>query len=337
MPPPTFPDNLQVDVHDLAAIILDCHYHLETTFAGYQLVEVNRGTTPLQSLPECVLPREWHIVRHDRLSYILKKEPNAPSPITLETFAHPNGVKTPSGEPLTRKELEDIFRRCKCYNSGSVLVYIAQQVLSALPASTQLVARTSQGHTLTFAPHQTAVAEILVEPRSACLHIQYADRPDLGPTKIDMQQQLSGFDGGINWPWLLLGAGTSPDLDTDTRVALDLGVAQLGARGLGGEPFALERSGDHYDRVLIPRARDLGAEMRMSTLQCLSPADICAYGEAVKALVLERLAKVVAGDDHFCRYCGKEGVDLRCSQCKKAYFCAECQSLGWKYHKRWCN
>lgn len=324
---PAFPDNLRVDVHDLATIILDCHARLETTFAGYQLLEVNRGVTPLQSLPEGVLPPEWHVVLGDRIAYILKKEPNAPSPITTETFAHPSGVKTPDGQPLTRKELEDVFWRCKCYNSGSVLVYIAQQVLRALPASTQLVARTSQGHTLTFPPHETAVAELLVEPRSACLHVQHAARPDLGPARVDMRQQLSGFDGGIPWPWLLLGTATSRDPDADARVALDL----------GGEPFALERSGHHYDRVLPRGARDLGADMRLSELQCLSPVDIRAHGEAVKVLVLERLARIAAGDDHFCGYCGKEEVDLRCSRWQKAYFCAGCQALGWKYHKRWCN
>lgn len=127
-----------VDVHDLAAIILNCHAQLEPKFARYQLVEVNRGTIPLQALPEGVLPPEWHMVRNSRVVYILKREPNAPAPVTIDNFTHPNGVKTPNGQPLSRKELENIFWRCKCYNSGHILTYVAQQVFDALPPTARL-------------------------------------------------------------------------------------------------------------------------------------------------------------------------------------------------------
>lgn len=332
----TFPRDLVVDVHDIAAIILNCHAQLETEFAGYQLVEVNRGSTPLQTLPEGTLPPEWYIMRHRSVVYILKKEPNAPSPVTIDTFAHPNGVKTPNGEPLSRKELEDVFWRCKCFNSGNVLTYVAQQVFDALPSSSKLLARTSQGHTVTCAAHETTVAEIAVKSREACLHVVYNDRPDLGPTKVDLGHRLSGFDGSFQWVWLFIGPPTSSSIREDARVALDLSISQIGGRGCGFEFFALEKTAHHYENVLLKFAVDLGEDMKLSAKQMLTPVNV-QHGDAVKRLVLERLAKVVAGDDHFCRYCGKDNVDLICSRCKKAHFCRECQALGWKYHKRWCQ
>ena len=42
--------NLVVDVHDLAAIILDCHAQLETRFRALRLVEMSDGTTRAKTL-----------------------------------------------------------------------------------------------------------------------------------------------------------------------------------------------------------------------------------------------------------------------------------------------
>ena len=58
--------------------------------------------------------------------------------------------------------------------------------------------------------------------------------------------------------------------------------------------------------------------------------------EALVDAVMGRVFKLANGDDDFCRYCGKEGVNTRCSKCKKARFCQACVGLGWKYHKVWC-
>lgn len=63
------------------------------------------------------------------------------------------------------------------------------------------------------------MAEIDVEARETCLHIVYSDRPDLGPTKVDMTQHIFGFDGGFISVWLFIGPGTSANLQEDTRRA----------------------------------------------------------------------------------------------------------------------
>ena len=322
---PTFPANLVVDVHDLAAIILDCHSQLESRFTSTQLVEVNRGTTPLQTIPPRLLGLEWNSVPK-RIAYILKEKDVAPPRVTLGAFAHSEGVKTPDGQPLARKDLEDIFWRCKCFDSGYVLTYVAQQVFDALPPTATLSIRTSQGYTTACAPSETTVAEVAVLPREACVHVV-----------MDKEQHLSGFDGPMPWIWLFIGKPSSTNPDIDTRAVLDLAVTQIGGRGRGGELFALERGVHYYDSVLNKHAADLGGDMKLSVKITLSPPHIRAHGDAVKAMVLERLAKIAAGNDQFCRYCGKDEVNLQCSGCKKAYFCQECVKQGWKYHKRWCQ
>lgn len=329
MATPAFPPDLVVDVHDLAAIILDCHAQLENKFAQTQLVELNRGTTPFQTVANDTLQPEWAwslSPSQRRVAYILQRQ-NAVDPdtrVTIDAFAHPDGVKTPDGKALSRKELEDVFWRCKTFDSGYVLAYVAQQVFDALPPTTTLRARTSQGHTVTCKAADVTVAEVEIRPREACWI-----------SNIGVAHHFTGFDASVPWVWLFLGAPTSPDPEKDTRVVLDLAVAQLGARGLGGELFALERGMHYYDSILDRHAEQL-TEIVLSQKLMLSPPDVRAHGEAVKARVLRRLAEVVR-DAYFCRYCGKEGVELQCSRCKVAQFCRECQGHGWKYHKKWCK
>lgn len=322
---PTFPPDLIVDVHDLAAIILDCHAQLESTFARTQLVEINRGATALQTVPEAMLGAEW-LETPKKVAYILQDQGCDAPRVTLDTFAHPQGVKTPSDQPLSRKDLEDVYWRCKCFDSGYVLTYVAQQVIDALPSTTTLCVKTSQGYTVTCAPSETTVAEVAVVVREPCIHVI-----------LDKEQHLSGFNGPLPWVWLFIGKPSSTDPDIDTRAALDLAVAQIGGRGRGGELFALERGVHYYDAVLNKYAVDLGGDMKLSAKIVLSPPGIRAHGDAVKAMVLQRLAKIASGNDQFCRYCGRDEVTLHCSRCKKAYFCKECVNQGWKYHKRWCQ
>ncbi|GJE92449.1 zinc finger MYND domain-containing protein [Phanerochaete sordida] len=246
--------------------------------------------------------------------------------VTLDTFASPEGVRTPDDQPLSRKDLEDVYWRCKTFDSGYVLAYVAQQVFDALPPTATLSIRTSQGYDVTCAPKDTTVAEIAVLAREPCMHVV-----------LDGEQNLSGFDGPLPWIWLFLGAPESEKPDIDTRAVLDLGLAQLGGHGSGGEHFALERGVHYLDVVLNRFAVDLGGDLKLSHKITLSPPVVRAHGDAVKAMVLQRLAKVAGGNDQFCRHCGKDEITLLCSRCKKAYFCKECLNQGWKYHKRWCH
>ena len=180
-----------------------------------------------------------------------------------------------------------------------------------------------------------AVAEIDVRAKEACLIVVKEPRPDLGPSKVDMALHLSGFADSTPWVFLLLGEAQSTDMDADPRVVLDLALPQLGGRGAGGEPFALERAIVYHEKVLAKVALEFD-KYRLSGKLRIAQDDLRARGEEIVQMVLGRIAKIAAGEDRFCRYCGKDGVETRCSKCKKAYFCPACQALGWKYHKVWC-
>ena len=104
----------------------------------------------------------------------------------------------------------------------------------------------------------------------------------------------------------------------------------------GGEPFALERAIVYHKEVLAKVAEEY-EKFELSGKLEIAQDDLRARGEELVRIVMGRLAKIAVGEDRFCRYCGKDGVETRCSRCKKAYFCPACQALGWKYHKSWCS
>ncbi|KAM5538213.1 hypothetical protein V8D89_008100 [Ganoderma adspersum] len=303
-PSSTLPPDFILDIHDLAAIILDTHSRTESLFPHAQLVEVNRGiTTPTTLASHVFRSPEWHNAANDqkRLAYILKKDSHA----------------TERRRELTRRDLEDVYWRCKTFNNGYVLAYVAQHVFDRLPPTAKLRARTSAKHEVVCKPSDVTVAEIVVVPKEACLMIMYEPRPDLGPNYINETEHLSGFDRpGMPWVYLLVGEPKSVNLAEDPRVVLDLVTSQIGGRGAGGEIFSLERGADYHSKVLPKVAHELEPYKLSGKLQLLSSPDS-----------LHR----------FCRYCGKDGVEQRCSKCKTAYFCASCHLLGWKYHKVWCS
>nr|VWP00597.1 Septin-type G domain-containing protein [Ganoderma boninense] len=335
----TLPADFILDVHDLAVIILDTHSRTESLFPQAQLVEINRGITTPTTLPAHVFPPEWHNTANGqkRLAYILKNDSAATERVSIDTFAHPDGVKVPAGRELTRRDLEDVFWRCKTFNNGYALAYVAQHVFDRLPPTAKLRARTSAKHEVVCKPSDVAVAEIVIVPKEACLMIQYEPRSDLGPNYIDETEHLSGFDGP-GMPWVYLFIGEPRSVEDDPRVALDLVTSQIGGRGAGGEIFSLERGVDYHSKVLSKVARELEPYKLSGKLQLSSGPDaLRTHADTLVELVLERLAKVANGADNFCRYCGKDGVEQRCSKCKTAYFCTSCHLLGWKYHKVWCT
>ena len=337
---PTLPPDFVLDIHDLAAIILDTHSRTESLFPNAQLVEVNRGITSPTTLPLHVFPSEWYSTTNgqNRLAYVLKKDSHATERVSIDTFASPDGVKVSAGRELTRRDLEDAYWCCKTFNNGYALAYVAQHVFDRLPSTAKLCARTSAKHEVVCKPSDVTVAEIVVIPKEACLMLGHEPRPDLGPGYIDETEHLSGFDGpDMPWVYLLIGGPKSADLVDDSRIVLDLVTSQIGGREAGGEVYSLERGIDYHQKVLAKVARELEPYKLEGKLRLLQAPDaLRAHADALVELVLERLAKVANGEDHFCRYCGKDGVDLRCSKCKTAYFCTPCHSLGWKYHKVWC-
>ncbi|KAI0374359.1 hypothetical protein BV20DRAFT_1118381 [Pilatotrama ljubarskyi] len=124
-------------------------------------------------------------------------------------------------------------------------------------------------------------------------------------------------------------------MESDPRMVLDLALPQIGGRGGGAEPFALERAIVYHEKVLAKVADEFERYTLTGKLR-ISEENLRRRGDAVVKVVLDRLAKIAAGQEHFCGYCGKAGVETRCSKCKRAYFCSLCQALGWKYHKVWC-
>ncbi len=335
----SIPDDFVVNVHDLAAIILDAHAATETLLPKSQLVEINRGITSPTTLPSHVFAPEWHAPKvggQKRVAYILKTDSSASERITIDTFASPHGVKIPGGQELTRRELEDVFWRCKTFNNGYILAYVAQRVFDSLPPTAKLHARTSTKHEVVCKPSDVTVAEIDIVAKEACLILDYEPRPDLGPERVNLSQHMTGFDGSIPWVFLLIGEPKSEDLEADPRVVLDLVTSQLGGRGGGGEVFSLERAFDYHQKVL-PKVADELEKYDLSGKIRLSDDALRARGDALVDVVMGRLRKIASGEDNFCRYCGKEEVQARCSKCKKAYFCAPCHTLGWKYHKVWCS
>ncbi|KAH9855438.1 hypothetical protein C2E23DRAFT_813355, partial [Lenzites betulinus] len=189
--PQNIPDGFVLDVHDLAAIILNTHALSEPLFAHAQLVEVGRGDSPLKTFPEHFLHSSWYETAsgpdaRKRVAYILRKDQTTVERTTIDTFASPAGVKTPTGSELTRRELEDAFWRCKTFNSGYLLAYVAQQVFDHLPPTTTLLARTPTKHEVRCKPSEVTVAEIDIHVKEPCLIVVTEPRPDLGPSKVDM-------------------------------------------------------------------------------------------------------------------------------------------------------
>ena len=341
MSQPAFPADFELDLHDLAAIILDCHARLEDRFSKVQLTEVLADSANLQTLPPHVLPPEWldakgYSPNQKRLTYIFRQDSSRTEPVTIDNFAHPDGVKLSPGLDLNRRTLENAFWRCKTFNTGWLLAYVAQTVVRSLPRTARIRARTASGYEMTCSPLEVMAMEMEVLPHQACCMVVYEPRPDLGPTKVDMAHHFSGFLQPMPWIYLCLGEDTCTDPEHSTRVALDLAIQQIGGRGGAHELFALERISEYHERILPRFAQEYG-ELILSDTVALSPLDIRKQGDDIVRSVLERLTKIANGDHNFCRYCGKDGVETRCSTCKEARFCKECHVSGWKYHKVWCK
>ncbi len=314
------PDNFELDVHDLCAIILATHAHIDPPFPYGLLLEVNKGNKPIHSIPPDDVPSDWRAF-HDqpRVAYTLHPNCEAAGITTIDDYAWPGGVITPDEQTLTRRELEDAFWRCKTFKNGFILAEVACRVLDRLPRTTILRAKTSSGQQVTCATRDIKIMNMLLSPHESCL-------------MVERQMYFSGFGDDIPWVVLLLG---DPRGD---RVVVDLALSQIGGRGLGNELFALVKQRD-YTEKLLPKYAVRDPDEDRETYMFNPWSMTAAQENRVQLLVghiLTRLAKVSRGENNFCRYCGKDDVNMRCSKCKKANFCPSCVELGWKYHKVWC-
>ncbi|KAL1952152.1 hypothetical protein VTO73DRAFT_1301 [Trametes versicolor] len=334
--PPPPPGGPCLDMHDLAAMILHAHATVDgTPFATSKIVEVNRNGAPFQTLTAQEAPHGWFDPGGPlrRVAYALYNAPQgvpAGGKISVDTFPSPTGIFNPANadRTLTRRELEDVFWRCKDYDQGYQLAYVAQRVFDSLDGTgIHLRARTSTGYELIFSPAELSVGTATITPREACV-IMSADESDIRP------MSFSGFDGPIPWPYLVLGNVA----DLDRCVVLDLALPQIGGRGLGGELFALERHGDYLARVL-PQYAEVHhvGHLTLRIVPRSATVEMRARAEALAEAVVLRLNGLGRDETNYCRYCGAPGIITRCVVCKTSFFCQPCHKLGWKYHKKWCT
>ncbi|KAI0361827.1 hypothetical protein OH77DRAFT_1508637 [Trametes cingulata] len=329
---------LTIDLHDLAALILHAHATVDgTPFPHARLFEISKNGAPFRTFPPEAAPPEWSHPTSPprRVAYVLCDVPGADK-TTVETFSWPDGVCTADEGALTRRELEHIWWRCKTYDQGFLLADVAQRVLDTLPDRVRVRARTAAGDTVLCSPRDFMIGNAMLTPREACAIVHFNAPLDPATEQTSYAACLSGFDGPVKWPYLILGPIES---SLDDRVVLDLGLSQIGGRGLGRELFALERYGDYMQRVLPKYA--VVHEVLPLTVEIVpfsASDETRARATALSQAVLLRVLHIAEGKEtDFCRYCWQEGVLTHCGAFKTAHFCEPCHKLAWKYHKVWCG
>lgn len=338
-----------LDLHDLATILLRERLLTEPSFKHCRLREINDRSKPRTSLPPHVrLPELDNLPQNTQVTaYFLADEADedvrAP-PVESSTFKLPDFTSSLPG-PLTESQLQTAFWRIKNHDGGYVMAHAMQLILDNLPVDTKLRIRTSQGHSILTDPKAFSIVEEPIVPRLVTYICKVIKQPHLGPTKVQMDQFLTGANGPFPWCYLLFGGDdvARSDPESDGRVALDLVAPIIGMRGLGGEVFAMERMQDYQEKLLpqftTERGRLIISERIIpgSSGRTVNDEDAVALSKRV----LARLKRV----DTFCAYCGKskedfpEGTSMaQCSACKKTRFCdRSCQTQGWKYHKKYCK
>jgi len=153
------------------------------------------------------------------------------------------------------------------------------------------------------------------------------------------------------WVYLLFGDTdvASTDATKDGRVMLDLVSPLLGMRGLGGEPFSMERLIDYHEKVLPTggeevinhndwRSIEHNGFILSGRIKNDSKPEANAIVQDLAERVLRRLSRITKGEETYCAYCGKHDPNVRCSKCKKAMYCGRaCQASAWKFHRTWCD
>ncbi|KAH8114376.1 hypothetical protein DFH11DRAFT_1593999 [Phellopilus nigrolimitatus] len=327
----TFVENLTLDLHDLASIVLRERLLTEPRFKHSRLFEVCDGSWPASCLPVSI-QAEWMDRSAPKVGYFLQgSEKLADSPIEPNNFLHPN-IKC--SRELDSQDVETIYWRIKHHDSGYTVCHSLQLVLDTLPESTLLRVRTSQGHALTCKARSFVVAEMEVIPKQTTYICDFRPRPDLGPYKVDLAQFTTG-DHEETTPWVYLAFGETEvatgDIGTDGRIAVDLVAPILGMRGLGGEPFAMERLGTYHNKILASVADE---DIDYTLSGRINPSEEEAGPSKELAMrVLARLERITRGEETYCSYCGKEAPKAQCSRCRGK---AKARK-AWTYHKMWCK
>ncbi|KAL5501702.1 hypothetical protein ACEPAH_8962 [Sanghuangporus vaninii] len=260
----TFPENILLDLHDIIGILLRERLLSDTRFGRAKLLEVSDGAWPASSLPieqqrafiDCEAPKVGYFLK------LLGEKPGGDEDSVVEPhiFLH-EGLRTQ--RELDVEEVESIFWAVKNHDSGFLLHHALQLVLDYLPKSATLRIRTSDGYSFTSTPQSFMVAEMDVLPKKTIFINATHPRTVVNNGKkreIHMDQYVFG-EHFFAEPWVCLVfppeekelSQKKPNRDDDKCVVLDINLPVLGARGPGGEPFALERRNVYHNK-LLPRA-----------------------------------------------------------------------------------
>ncbi|KAI5121412.1 hypothetical protein M0805_003184 [Coniferiporia weirii] len=336
-----FAENLTIDLHDLAGVILRERLLTEPRFMHSRLLEVCDGAWPASCIP-IISQDAWMNEAAPKVGYFLtepKTIPRNARPIEPHNFLC---EKIICPRELDTEEVETIFWRVRHHDSGYMLAQTLQFILDSLPASTMLRLRTSQGHAIRCKASSFAVAEVQILPKRKTYICNFIPRPDLDPYKFEMSQYLTG-DRFLSTPWVYLVFGESDvatsEIDTDRRVAVDLVSLMLGMRGLGGEMFAMERLKAYHHTLLASVAEEDANYVLSERIRSPDDEEKARPAKELAKLVLARLEKITRGEETFCAYCGKVSPSAQCSRCRgSSRYCGSvCQKKAWKYHKVWCK
>ena len=337
----------EIDLHDLAAILLHEWSLFEERFLHSKLVEVTNGSHPTKALPDHVnLPILTSLLLGGRpcRAYFLQDE-NIPDTPPTDAFAFKHKDYT-SRTQFSETDIESMFWEIKNHDRGFVLANAMQLVLDSLPASTNVRIRTSQGYSLVCPAQEFAIANLDVLPHRTCYIANITKLPPPAePTQIGLSQFVTGENGDFPWVYLVFGGPgvAHSEAEFDGRVALDLASPLLaGMRGLGEECFSLEKMYDYHTKCIPRGGEEMPTDMYLSgrigsVRQPKRPEQVQLAMELAER-VKGRVTRKMSGGEKSCGYCGKNGPKFKCNRCKAALYCdGRCQTMGWKYHKRWCK
>jgi hypothetical protein len=334
-----------VDLHDLSAILLHEWSLTEPRFLHSQLIEVTNGNNPQKALPSHVqlpeLTKLWRRGVPVKAYFLQDEEDTEKPPVTPTSFKHADFTSVDS---YSDYDFETMYWQTKNHDHGYAMASAMQLVLDALPPNVNLRVRTSLGYSITIPPSEFSIAEIQVIPKEIAYVCRITKQPLAGPDKVQVGQFSTGERGVVPWVYLLFGgtdvASSIPELDG--RVALDLAAPLLsGMRGLGKEVFAMERLEDYHNRVLPTSCSEVPADIILSgRIRTGIGAARIKEDQLAKTLakkVSARVLDVLENGTTSCGYCGARLPKSLCSRCKEARFCNKnCQTAGWKYHRKWC-
>lgn len=339
-----FPENITLDLHDIIGILLRERLLSDRRFGRAKLFEVSDGAWPASCLP---LEQQQAFTDREapKVGYFLKlvgESGEDDAVVEPHNFLH-EALRT--SRELDVEEVENIFWTVKNHDSGFLLHHVLQLVLDYLPKSATLRIRTPDGYSFTCTPQSFIVAEMDVLAPKVIFISATHPRNGNKNKEIHIDQYTFG-DHWIPEPWVYLvfasdekDLNQKPNREDEKSVILDINVLALGARGSGGEPFALERRNAYHNKLLLKAKTREDIELRQSPRIHSINREKAEPAVDLAKRVLARLEKFARNQEFYCSYCGKATPKSQCSRCrgKSRYCSAACQKKAWPYHKVWCK